>query len=138
MKKDSFSGRLDVPADAITLTGMRFYGYHGCLPEERQQGQTFLVDLSLRLSLAAAGQTDDLRQSVDYAQVFALVRGVVEGEPVQLIETVAERIAQAVLEAFPQLFSVEVTVHKPDAPIPGSFGDVAVHIVRQAHGGEGA
>lgn len=138
MTADSFSGQSAAPMDEIALTGMRFYGYHGCLPEERQQGQTFLVDLSMRLSLAAAGQTDDLRQSVDYAQVFALVRGVVEGEPVQLIETVAERIAQTVLGAFPQLFSVEVTVHKPDAPIPGNFQDVAVHIVRQAHGGEDA
>lgn len=79
--------------DRIVLDHMEFYGYHGCLPEERQQGQTFFVDLTMQLNLRAAGEQDDLGQTVNYADVFTKIRGIVEGEPCQLIEAVAERIA---------------------------------------------
>lgn len=116
--------------DTITLTGMKFRGYHGCLPEERREGQIFYVDAILHVDLRAAGRTDDLSQTVNYAEVFDTIRAVVEGEPQNLIETVAERIAGAVFAAFAPVQGIEVTVHKPSAPIAGTFRDVSVHIAR--------
>ena len=88
--------RSEQTGDRISLEGMRFYGYHGCLPEERARGQVFLVDVVLTLPLAAAGASDDLAATVNYAEVFALARSVVEGAPCRLIEAVAERIARGV------------------------------------------
>lgn len=115
--------------DRIELNGMEFVGYHGCLPEERRAGQTFLVDLKLYLDLQQAGQCDDLARTVDYAAVFQTVEKIVTGEPVSLIECLAERIAAQLLADYP-LETVRVTVHKPAAPIPGTFRDVSVHIKR--------
>lgn len=117
--------------DCIKLDGMEFYGYHGCLPAERQTGQTFLVDAKLYLDLRDAGISDDLSATVNYAEVFATIRSIVEGEPVNLIETVAERIAAAVIEKYPPVSMIEVTVHKPSAPIPGKFQDAAVSLLRK-------
>ena len=120
--------RSEQTGDRISLEGMRFYGYHGCLPEERARGQVFLVDVVLTLPLAAAG--DDLAATVNYAEVFALARSVVEGAPCRLIEAVAERIARGVLARFARVEEVRVTVHKPAAPLPGLFRDAAVTVVR--------
>lgn len=117
--------------DRIVLDHMEFYGYHGCLPEERQQGQTFFVDLTMQLNLRAAGEQDDLGQTVNYADVFTKIRGIVEGEPCQLIEAVAERIASMVLREYPRVQCVDVMVHKPSAPIPGDFRDVVAAITRE-------
>ncbi len=116
--------------DRIVLTGMEFIGYHGCLPEERQTGQPFIVDTMMYLSLQEAGKSDDLGKTVNYAEVFAKVREIVEGEPCNLIETVAERIAAAILKDFELVERVEVTLHKPEAPIKGLFKDAAVTIER--------
>jgi len=120
--------------DRIDLAGMRFYGYHGCLPEERQHGQYFYVDVTMFLPLAAAGRTDDLHQTVNYAEVFDFARAVVEGEPAKLIETVAERIADGILARFARVGEVRVTVHKPSAPLGGTFRDAAVSIARKRPG----
>ena len=117
--------------DQILLTGLDCFGHHGCQPEEQKQGQHFYVDLMLGLDLAAAGKSDDLRQTVDYAAVFRTVRAVVEGEPCKLIESVAERIAASLLAEYPQVLQVEATVHKPYAPLPDRFQDAAVRIVRR-------
>jgi len=117
--------------DSIRLTGMEFFGHHGCLPAERQQGQRFVVDVTLCLPLQQAGRTDDLAATVNYAAVFQDVRAVVEGEPVNLLETVAERIAARLLTAYLLVQQVSVTVHKPGAPIAGTFRDAAVTITRQ-------
>ncbi|MDY6298518.1 MAG: dihydroneopterin aldolase [Selenomonadaceae bacterium] len=122
--------RNEQTGDRISLEGMRFYGYHGCLPEERARGQAFLVDVGLTLPLAEAGSSDDLAATVNYAEVFALARSVVEGAPCRLIETVAERIAGGVLARFARVEAVCVTVHKPAAPLPGVFHDAAVTVVR--------
>ncbi len=110
---------------------MEFFGRHGCLSGERAQGQPFLVDAVLWLDLAPAGESDDLARTVDYAAVFRTVQEVVEGEPVALIETVAERIAGAVLAGYPLVRRLRVTVHKPRAPIPGTFADVSVTVRRE-------
>ena len=117
--------------DTITLQGMQFYGYHGCLPEERQRGQKFFVDAVLYLDLKEAGCHDDLAKTVNYAEVFTKIRSIVEGEPVCLIETVAERLAAVILREYASIQKVEITVHKPSAPIPGNFRDVSVSIVRE-------
>ncbi|HLZ09330.1 MAG TPA: dihydroneopterin aldolase, partial [Chloroflexota bacterium] len=116
----------------IVLRNLSFYGYHGCDPGERQLGQRFLVDLALTLDLEPAGRSDDLTRTVDYGVVFRLVREIVEGEPCFLIETVAERIASALLEKT-IVRSVWVAVRKPRAPIKGmANGEVAVEITRSA------
>ncbi len=117
--------------DKIELTGMTFFGRHGCLPEEREKGQTFLVDAVLWLDLAPAGTADDLEKTVDYAAVFRTVQDVVEGPPALLIEAVAEKTARAVLEGYPLVRRVRITVHKPQAPIPGKFADVSVTVRRE-------
>lgn len=117
--------------DCIKLEGMEFYGYHGCLPAERQTGQTFLVDVRLYLDLQKAGLNDDLSATVNYAEVFATIRSIVEGAPVNLIETVAERIAATILKEYPSVSVIDVTVHKPSAPIPGKFRDAAVSLTRK-------
>ena len=115
--------------DRIELMQMEFYGYHGTLPEERRLGQKFTVDVKLYFDLSAAGASDDINDTIDYAAVYETVRTVVEGEPQHLIESVAEKIANALLAGYP-LEAVRIAVHKPDAPIHGKFGDVCVQIKR--------
>lgn len=117
--------------DRIILEGMVFYGYHGVNPEERELGQRFIVDLELEKDLSAAGLSDDLTQTVNYASAYKLAREVVEGQPCNLIETVAERLATALLSRLP-IDGVRVRVRKPWAPVKGSVLDsVAVEIVRK-------
>lgn len=116
--------------DVITLRGVEAFGYHGVLPEEREHGQPFVTDVELHLDASVAAQSDDLGATVDYSAVAADVVAVVQGEPCQLIETVAERIARRVLSYQP-VTSVRVTVHKPQAPVGVAFGDVSVTVVRQ-------
>ncbi|MBI1349922.1 MAG: dihydroneopterin aldolase [Actinomycetales bacterium] len=118
-------------ADQITITGIRGVGHHGVFDHERAEGQEFVVDVTLDVSTAAAAETDDLARTVDYGVVATAVHALIEGEPVDLIETLAERIADACL-AFEAVACVAVTVHKPNAPIPVPFDDVTVRIVRGA------
>jgi dihydroneopterin aldolase len=116
--------------DRILLTGLTFYGYHGVNPEERQLGQRFVVDVALTLDLEPAGQSDDLTRTIDYGAVYRLIRDMVEGPPCNLIEAVAERIAQAILSRTGARL-VEVRVAKPWAPVKGMVaGEVAVEISR--------
>jgi len=117
--------------DRIELKGMEFYGYHGCYPKEREEGQPFLVDVSLQVSLEKAGKSDDLGETVDYGAVFRDVGDIVEGEPRKLIEAVAEDIAGRVLRGYPLVEAVCVTVHKPNAPLPGKFRDASVTVERK-------
>jgi dihydroneopterin aldolase len=119
-----------VSKDKIFLHGMVFYGYHGVNPEERAQGQRFVVDLELSRDLSPAGLSDDLASTVNYASVFKVAREVMEGPPCSLIEAVAERLAGAILSRF-EVEEVRVRVRKPWAPVKGSVLDwVAVEIVR--------
>lgn len=115
--------------DRIALTGLRVHGRHGVLATEREQGQDFVVDAVLTIDTRAAAASDDLADTVDYAAVAQALAQVVAGEPVDLIETLAERLAAACL-AFAPVQGVALTVHKPAAPIPLTFADVSVTIVR--------
>ena len=118
-------------SDEILLEGMRFYAYHGVNPEERALGQRFTVDVTLAADLRRAGRSDDLGDTVSYSAVYKLVRGIVEGEPRQLIEAVAEAIAVEILTNFPPVQRVSVTVRKPEVPMKGSMLDAAgVRITR--------
>lgn len=99
--------------DRIILQGMVFHGRHGTLPAERELGQPFVVDVELGLDLRPAGLSDDLAKTVDYGEVHRLARQIVEGEPVDLTETLAERIADATLEEHPIVEVVRVKVRKP-------------------------
>lgn len=121
-------------SDRIRLTGLSARGYHGVLPSERQEGQLFSVDLVLDLGqrgTAVAAQTDSLDDAVDYSVIAGQVIELIEGEPVNLIETLAERVADVAL-AHHRVRSVRVTVHKPQAPLTVAFDDVAVSILRTA------
>lgn len=117
--------------DEIELSGLEFYGRHGCLPEERERGQLFVVDAILYLPLQSAGQKDDLNLTINYAEVQQDIKCIVSGESVNLVETVAERIASRLLGKYELLQRVTICVHKPQAPIEGSFRDVQVKITRQ-------
>ena len=99
--------------DRIILEGMVFHGRHGTLPAEQELGQPFVVDVELGLDLRPAGLSDDLTKTVDYGEVHRLARQIVEGEPVNLTETLAERIAAATLEEHPLVEAVRVKVKKP-------------------------
>ncbi|MFI7027252.1 dihydroneopterin aldolase [Microbispora rosea] len=115
--------------DTVRLTGLRARGRHGCLPAERELGQEFVIDVALSFDTAPAAAADDLTLTVDYGALAAELVRIVEGEPVNLIETLAERLAAACL-AHELVEEAEVSVHKPAAPIPLPFGDVVVTIRR--------
>ena len=117
------------PTDRVMLRGLRGYGRHGVLESERRLGQTFLVDLSIELDTRAAADADDVSQTVDYGDVARDVLGIVEGEPVALLETLAQRICDAIL-GHDRVQAVDVTVHKPSAPVQAPFDDIAVSIRR--------
>ena len=115
--------------DRVTLRGLAGFGRHGVYDFEREQGQRFVADVVCSLDLGPAATSDDLRYTVDYGVLAADVVADIEGEPLDLIEALAGRIAATCLRR-PAVQSVEVTVHKPDAPITVPFDDVAVSITR--------
>lgn len=115
--------------DTVSLVGLRAYGYHGVLDFERDQGQQFVVDVQMQVDIRPAAATDDLALTVDYGQVATAVVEIVTGPPVDLIETLAERIAARVL-AFHGVLGVTISVHKPHAPVGHEFSDVIVRITR--------
>ena len=114
----------------ITLTGLRARGYHGVYESERRQGQDFVVDVSLELDLDRAARSDRIEDTVDYGALAEVLVGIVAGEPVNLIETLADRLATACLATDGRVGAATVTVHKPGAPIPHDFADVAVTLRR--------
>jgi dihydroneopterin aldolase len=117
-------------ADRISLIGLRAFGRHGVLDHERRDGQEFVVDAVLWLDTRPAAAADDLALTVDYGAVAARLAAIVSGEPVALIETLAARLAAACLSAGQAVREVEITVHKPQAPVPVPFRDVTVTIRR--------
>lgn len=119
------------PLDQITLTGLRASAFHGVFEEERRTGQVFIVDVTVHLDAAAAAAADDLGLTIHYGELAEEVVAAVESDPVDLIETVAERVAAVVL-AHRAARLVTVTVHKPSAPITVPFDDVSITITRSA------
>jgi dihydroneopterin aldolase len=115
--------------DRITLTGIAGFGHHGVFAAEKELGQHFVVDLTCELDLARAGAEDDLGQTIDYARLAEAVVSDVEGDPLDLIEALADRIARTCLR-YEAVQRVEVTVHKPNAPLPVQVADVAVTLTR--------
>jgi 7,8-dihydroneopterin aldolase/epimerase/oxygenase len=113
----------------ITLTGLRVRGHHGVLAAERRAGQDFLVDVELELDLGPAARSDDVADTIHYGELAEALAAVVCGEPVDLLETLADRLV-AVCLADARVAAATVTVHKPQAPIPLTFADVAVTIRR--------
>ncbi len=116
--------------DQIALTGLRATAHHGVFEAERQNGQEFVIDVIVRLPLGPAAAGDDLERTVHYGLLAEQVVAAVESDPVNLIETVAERVADVAL-AFRAVHQVVVTVHKPQAPIDVPFDDVSVTITRE-------
>lgn len=115
--------------DRIVLRGLRAFGHHGVLPDERRDGQPFVVDVVLGVDTRAAAKTDDLGETVDYSSLAGRVVEAVGADPVNLIETLAQRVADVCLDE-PGVNDVEVTVHKPQAPVGVPFDDIAVTIHR--------
>lgn len=122
-------------ADRIALTGLKARGFHGCFEHERRDGQDFSCDITLWLDSAPAAASDELADTVDYGELAELAHHIIAGPPRNLIETVAAEIAETILAAddhrqdqgrAPLLHAVEVTIHKPQAPISVEFSDVAV------------
>ena len=120
------AGRLD----AVTLSGITAVGHHGVFDFERRDGQPFIVDAVLHLDLRPAGTSDDLTRTAHYGEVAEQVARIITGAPFQLIEALAEKIAADILASYPVVEAVDITVHKPKAPIEVPFGDVAVTIFR--------
>ena len=115
--------------DRITLAGLRVRGFHGVFDFERRDGQDFVVDVQLELDLGPAAASDDVADTVHYGELADALAKVIAGEPVNLIETLADRLATVCL-ADPRVSAATVTVHKPGAPIPLEFADVAVTLRR--------
>lgn len=129
MSDEDVAGRGGHRLDRIRLTGVSATGYHGVFPHERREGQTFVADVVAHVDTRRAAATDDLAHTLDYGALAEQVVAVLAGEPADLIETVAERIAATVL-GHPQVQAVDVAVHKPQAPITVPFGDVVVEVRR--------
>jgi len=121
--------------DSITLKGLRIEAHHGVLAEERREGQPFVVDVTVWLDLSEAGEHDELAATIDYGKLATEIHRRVSGERWNLIEKVAERVADLVLEDG-RVTRVAVTVHKPRAPIDVEFEDVSVTVVRPLPGAE--
>ena len=119
--------------DELAVLGIECFGHHGVFDFERREGQTFVIDLALGIDTTPAAASDDLRDTVDYGSLVASVQAAVENDPVDLIETLAQRIAGVCLADI-RVEWVRVTVHKPDAPIEATFADVALTITRTREG----
>ncbi|KRF01294.1 MULTISPECIES: dihydroneopterin aldolase [Nocardioides] len=115
--------------DELSITGVECFAHHGVFDFERREGQTFVIDLALGIDTRPAAASDDLQDTVNYGTLVDRVRAAVESDPVDLIETVAQRIADICLTDG-RVEWARVTIHKPDAPIDATFRDVALTITR--------
>ncbi len=117
-------------SDQIRILGIKAFGYHGVQPHETVEGQEFIVDLAVDLDLRAASTSDDLNETINYADLAQIVHNNIVGQPVQLIERLAGRIADEIVASYKEIAAVHVTVHKPHAPVNVSFEDISVTITR--------
>ncbi len=115
--------------DTIRIEKISLYGYHGVLPEERERGQEFLVSVEIETDLQGISRTDDLEETYNYADAAVLIKEIVTGEPVNLLETLAERIALGLLED-KKIHAVTVTVEKPRPPLPVTSAGTSVTLKR--------
>lgn len=116
--------------DKMYLTGMQFYGRHGVFPEEKAMGQKFIIDVELSLDLKKAGVTDDIANTLNYADIYALVKNITTLKSFNLIEALGEAIAREILASY-RVDQVRVKVEKPHAPISGIFDYMGCEIVRR-------
>ena len=117
--------------DIIRIAGIKSFGHHGALPEEKRLGQRFTVSVDLEVDTRPAAAADDLKLTVDYAQVIRTVEAQLTGQPVYLIETLAQQIAARILGTFPVVKAVTVEVTKPFAPVAAEFDAISVKIRRE-------
>ena len=117
-------------SDQIRVTGIKAFGYHGVLPHEATDGQEFIVDLLVTLDLRAASLSDDLQDTINYADLAQIAHDNIVGDRVQLIERLAGRIGEEISSAYSQITSVSVTVHKPHAPVTVDFENISVTITK--------
>lgn len=117
-------------SDQIVLTGIHGFGYHGLFDQERKEGQDFFVDLTLSVDLSVAAESDEIDDTVNYAEITDLVVEEITSNPVNLIEKLASRIAERVLNQHSKVKAVTVTVHKPQAPVAAQLKDIAVIVTR--------
>lgn len=119
--------------DEIKIYGLKFYAYHGCFDFEKREGQYFELDILLKCDLTKAGKTDSLEDTIDYGKVSDVACKAFTERNVNLIECAAQNVAESILLGFDDVHEIEVTVHKPDAPINHEFKDVTVSIKRKWH-----
>ena len=117
--------------DKISIKGLRLFAYHGVNPEEKENGQTFVIDMDYDVNIARACQMDSIDDTVSYARVVKVIRKAFCENKYDLIEKAAQVVADAVLEEFPDIFKVDITLKKPEAPIKADFDYVAVTISRE-------
>ncbi|HEY8364611.1 MAG TPA: dihydroneopterin aldolase [Haloplasmataceae bacterium] len=117
--------------DKIILKGLEFYGYHGVLPEEQVIGQKFIIDVEIYTDLHEAGLTDKVEKTVNYAEVYQILKLIVEKRKYQLLEALAENCAKEILKSYPQIKEVLITVYKPQAPVAGIYDYFGVEIRRK-------
>jgi len=117
--------------DQVFLEGVELFGRLGVLHEEKRKGQRFVLDIAMGVDLSAAGTSDSLAQTVNYAAVFEMAKELMDAARYDLIESYAEALASSILEAFARVSFVKVVVRKPEAPIEGRFKSVGVEIVRE-------
>lgn len=118
-------------SDQIFLTGIAGFGYHGLFDHERQNGQDFFVDVALTVDLTAASKSDEISDTVNYAEITNLVVSHITTEPINLIEKLAGRIADHILKDHARVLVATVTVHKPQAPVNAVLKDIAVQVTRK-------
>lgn len=116
--------------DKIIMKNLAFYGYHGAMSEENTLGQKFFVDVEMYVDLGEAGKSDDVTHTVHYGEAYKVVKDIVEGKPLSLIESVVSVIAENLLMKFERIQHVKIQLRKPEAPVPGIFDYFAVEIER--------
>lgn len=117
--------------DIINVNGIKLYGYHGVLPAERDIGQYFIVDVALYIDLESASKSDDLSDTINYAEVYNIVETEVRGEPVNLIEHLSGRIIEALFNTYDKIDEIRLTLTKPHPPIDGHYDNVSVTLHRK-------
>lgn len=116
--------------DRIVMKNLAFFGYHGAMPEENVLGQKFFIDLTLFVDLKKAGTTDSVEDTVHYGEAYNIVKDIVENKRFMLIEKLAQTVCEDLLNKFSKIEEVEISVHKPEAPVAGIFDYFAVEMRR--------